>query len=232
LNIKQFKYGADNLGYLLYGETSAMAIDGGATDDILDFIQNRNLVLKFVTNTHSHMDHTMGNQALLSHLNAEFLDFNSLLAQKNIELDGEQIRVFHTPGHTADSVCFHFDNILISGDTLFNGKVGRCFTGDYQRFLKGIKTILELPGETIIYAGHDYVEEYVEFAGNLEPDNEHLEPYLNKYDPDHVCATLADEIKADPFLRFNDAKIIAILEKKGLPASNELERWKSLMSLM
>lgn len=232
MDIKQFKYGADNLGYLVYGDKTAMAIDGGATDDILDFIQNQNLELKFVTNTHSHMDHTSGNQALLSRSNADFLDFKTLLKIKTVEIEGEVVRVFHTPGHTEDSVCFHFDNILIAGDTLFNGKVGRCFTGDYQRFLKGIKTILELPGETIIYAGHDYVEEYVEFARNIEPDNAYLDTYLKKYDPDHVCATLADEIKVDPFLRFNDKKIISILEKKGLSAANELERWESLMSLM
>jgi hydroxyacylglutathione hydrolase len=232
MNIKQFKYGADNLGYLVYGDKTAMAIDGGATDDILDFIQSQNLELRYVTNTHSHMDHTLGNQSLTSRSNADFLDFNSLLARKNIELDGERIRVFHTPGHTEDSVCFHFDNILVAGDTLFNGKVGRCFTGDYQRFLKAIKTILELPGNTTVYAGHDYVEEYMEFTRNLEPDNGHLDSYLKKYDPDHVCATLADEIKVDPFLRFNDQKVIAILEKKGLPVETEPERWESLMSLM
>ena len=232
MEIKQFKYGADNLGYLVYGEKSAIAIDGGAANKILAYVQNQNLELKYVTNTHSHMDHTMGDQTLISRSKAKYLDFQTLLKLKDIEIDEDPIHVFHTPGHTADSVCFHFDNILIAGDTLFNGKVGRCFTGDYQRFLTAVKTILELPGETIVYAGHDYVEEYIEFAKKLEPDNEHLDPYLKRYDPDHVFATLADERKVDPFLRFNDEKIISILGEKGLPANTELERWESLMSLM
>lgn len=104
MNIKQFRYNADNLGYLVYGDTSA------------------------------------------------------------IDIDGENIQVFHTPGHTSDSVCFYYDHVLISGDTLFNGKVGRCFTGDYNEFLQSIKTLLALHCETVVYAGHDYVEEYMAFA--------------------------------------------------------------------
>lgn len=232
MNVQQFRYSVDNLGYLVYGEKSAMAVDGGAADKILSFVGRKHLELTYITNTHSHMDHTTGNQALLNGSDAEFLDFATLLQNGRIEIDGEPINILHTPGHTSDSVCFHFDNILISGDTVFNGKVGRCFTGDYHNFLKAIKKILELPEETILYAGHDYVEEYVEFAKSLEPDNAYLDSYLKQYKPDHVCATLAAEIKVDPFLRFNDDKIISMLKQKGLPAETEAERWESLMSLM
>ncbi|MFW6283784.1 MAG: MBL fold metallo-hydrolase [Desulfosalsimonas sp.] len=232
MQIKQFRYGADNLGYLVYGDKTAMAVDGGAAEQILRFVRDRNLALRYVTNTHSHMDHTTGNRHLLSGSDARFIDFNTLIGQTEIQMEGQSIRVLHTPGHTADSVCFYFDSILISGDTLFNGKVGRCFTGDHQRFLASIKTLVQLPGDTAVYAGHDYVEEYVAFARNLEPDNEHLDPYLAKYDPDHVCATLDEERHVDPFLRFNDDKIIAILKARGLPAETEEQRWESLMSLM
>ncbi|MFO7860140.1 MAG: hydroxyacylglutathione hydrolase C-terminal domain-containing protein [Desulfosalsimonas sp.] len=135
-------------------------------------------------------------------------------------------------GYLVYSVCFYFDRILIAGDTLFNGKVGRCFTGNHQRFLTSIKTLLQLPGDTVVYAGHDYVEEYVAFARSLEPDNKYLDAYLAKYDPDHVCATLDEERRVDPFLRFNDEKITGILKARGLPAETEEQRWESLMSLM
>ena len=232
MQIKQFRYGADNLGYLVYGDKTAMAVDGGAAEQILRFVQDRNLELRYVTNTHSHMDHTTGNRQLLSGSNAAFLDFDTLIGQKEIRMENQFIRVFHTPGHTEDSVCFYFDRILISGDTLFNGKVGRCFTGDHQRFLQSIKTLLQLPGDTAVYAGHDYVEEYVAFTRSLEPDNAHLDAYLAKYDPDHVWAALDEEKRVDPFLRFNDEKIIAILKARGLPAETEAQRWESLMSLM
>jgi len=161
MNIKQFRYNADNLGYLVYGDTSAMAIDGGAVEEILSFASSNHLSLQYVTNTHSHPDHTTGNQLLLSHSQAKFLSINTLLKKGAIDIDGENIQIFHTPGHTSDSVCFYYDHVLISGDTLFNGKVGRCFTGDYNGFLQSIKTILALPREAVVYAGHDYVEEYI-----------------------------------------------------------------------
>jgi hydroxyacylglutathione hydrolase len=232
LNIQQFRYSSDNLGYLVYGAKSTIAIDGGAVDDILSFIRSRHLDLKYVANTHSHMDHTIGNHTLLARTKAVFFDFDTLLKKGNLDLDGESIRVFHTPGHTQDCLCFYFDSILISGDTLFNGKVGRCFIGDVDAFFQSIQKIIRLPGETNVYAGHDYVEEYMEFAKRLEPDNLNIDPYLKNYDPNHVTARLADEVKVDPFLRFNDEKIITILKDKGLPFKTELDRWRSLMSLM
>ena len=44
LNVEQFRYGADNLAYLIYGTTQAMAIDGGAWQEILSFLESNNLI--------------------------------------------------------------------------------------------------------------------------------------------------------------------------------------------
>lgn len=232
MEVRQFRYSEDNLGYLVYGNKTALAVDGGAVEEMMHFINDKGLQLAYITNTHCHMDHTVGNDGLLSRTGAEYLDFRTLLKWGKIDLDDGSLIIFHTPGHTRDSVCFYGDPYLLSGDTLFNGKVGRCFTGDEAGFLNSIKTLLALPDRTIVYAGHDYVEEYMEFARRLEPDNPHINAYLEDYDPEHVCATLGDEKKVDPFLRFNDPKIIDIFNKKGLAAETEAERWQSLMSLM
>jgi len=232
MQIQQFRYGADNLGYLVYGETSAVAIDGGAAEAILSFLEEHHLTLAYVTNTHSHMDHLVGNQKLLDQTDAWYLDYDALMASREIKVDGESLRLMHTPGHTRDSVCFYFDNVLISGDTLFNGKVGRCFTGDVDGFFQSIQKILAFPDDTRVYAGHDYVAEYMGFARALEPDNPHIDAYLAKYDPAHVCAALGEEKQVDPFLRFNDEKIITILQQKGLSTETEQERWRSLIALM
>ena len=232
MKVKQFPYPVDNnLGYLVYGEKTAMAIDGGAAKEILAFVEASGLKLEFVTNTHSHMDHLVGNEALLEGSDAVFLSNEDLLKNRSVKLE-EEIRVHHTPGHTGDSVTFCFGNFLITGDTLFNGKVGRCFSGDLKGFFNSVKLLMTFPKETIIYAGHDYVEEYMAFAKQLEPDNTHADRFLKKYDSTHVYATLEEEFKINPFLRFNDRKIISILEKKGLPVGTEYERWESLMSLM
>lgn len=233
MHIKQFRYSADNLGYLVYSELSAIAIDGGgASEDIIPFIEEQGLQLTCIANTHSHPDHTVGNDVLLDRTSAAYIDFNTLIKNKKIEIDRNEIQVFHTPGHSLDSIVFYFDNILVSGDTLFNGKIGRCFTGDMKSFYEAIKMLMALPKDTVIYAGHDYVKEYMDVAKNLEPDNEHIDAYLKNYDPAHVRSTLEEEFKVNPCLRFNDPKIISILEAKGMPTGSEFERFKSIREIV
>ena len=159
MNFKQFSYSTDNLGYLVYGKQLAGAIDGGATDAILDFITDKGLGLKWVTNTHAHADHTEGNKALLAASGAEYLDGAALGRARIIELEDVKIDVYPTPGHTKDSVTFGLGNTLITGDTLFNGTIGNCFSGDLKGFFHSIQMLMAFPAETVIYAGHDYVQE-------------------------------------------------------------------------
>ena len=231
MNIKQFRYSSDNLGYLLYAEKSAIAIDGGAVDQIISFAENNGLKIEFVTNTHSHPDHTMGLKSLLGRSGALYLDHNSLPEKGFIELAGEKIGVYHTPGHTKDSVTFHADNFLVTGDTLFNGTVGNCFSGDLSAFYNSIKKLISFPKETVIYAGHDYVEYSMSFARIVEPGNGDIDSFLKKYNPEHVFSRLEDELKVNPYLRFNDPAMISLLKEKGLPVLTEFERWESLMGM-
>lgn len=72
------------------------------------------------------------------------------------------LEVLHTPGHTPGSVCFRCQHdgrdVLLAGDTLFAGSIGRTdlWGGDYQTILRSIKTrLLTLPGDTLVITGHD-----------------------------------------------------------------------------
>jgi hydroxyacylglutathione hydrolase len=67
--------------------------------------KDMDLELIFVTNTHSHFDHTAGNRPLLDRSGASFLDHRSLIGKGAIELDGERISIHHTPGHTENEIC-------------------------------------------------------------------------------------------------------------------------------
>ncbi len=231
LAVAQFRYSADNLAYLVYGPQSAMAVDGGAVEDIVSFLETNRLNLCYVVNTHHHYDHMPGNDYLLQRYRAQHISCRDLAHQERIILDEEPILIYPTPGHTEDSLCFHVGNVLITGDTLFNGTIGNCFSGRSDLFYQSIKKLMALPPETIIYAGHDYVKDSIYFARHLEPDNPHLNRFLQDYDSEHVFSTLADEFRINPYLRFNDAKITAILKNNGLPHATEWERWQSLMSL-
>lgn len=231
LKVNQFRYSSDNLGYLIHSDRDAIAVDGGAGDDILDFLQKNKLKLKYVINTHSHGDHTVGNRQLLKNTDARFLDHQTLI-NKELELDNKSINVLKTPGHTADSIIFKIGDVLLTGDTLFIGKVGRCFSGDLKGFLDSIKIIMKLPDYIIIYPGHDYVLEYMEFVRKFERDSQYIEKAIASYNPELVRSTLGFEKKLNPFLRINDEKIISLLKKRELPAETEYDRWKSMISLM
>lgn len=230
LHLEQFRCG-DNLAYLLYGDKEAVAIDGVAWEEILRFLEKHGLSLTYVTNTHGHFDHTAGNEHLLRHSRALYLDHGELPDGGTIEIEGESINIYRTPGHTADSLCFHAGCILLTGDTLFNGTVGNCFSGDLHAFFRSIKRLMALPGDTLVYAGHDYVRDSMAQAKQLEPGNRGIERFRQTYDPGHVYSTLAEELQINPYLRFNEPVIIALLRENELPCATEEERWLSLMSL-
>lgn len=231
MKIEQFLYGGDNLGYLLHGKTHALAIDGGAVDDILKYVREHGLSLTRVTNTHGHADHTTGTDRLAALAGAEHLDHNTFADGETLDLDGETITVRRTPGHTMDAVCFAAGDFLVTGDTLFNGTVGNCFSGDLAAFYRSIRLLMDYPGHTRIYAGHDYVMDSLIFARHLTPDNPALDAYAERYDPDHVVSTLDAEMAVNPYLRFNAPDIVALLASRGLPTETELQRWEGIMSI-
>jgi hydroxyacylglutathione hydrolase len=230
LHIEQFRYG-DNLAYLLYGKKEAMAIDAGAWQEILAFLDQYSLTLKYVTNTHRHSDHTPGDDHLLRKTGAEFLDCTKFADQQRIPVDGEPVTVYRTPGHSRDSVCFLAGQNLITGDTLFNGTVGNNFSGDSRGFFESIKRLMALPDDTRIFAGHDYVRDSLAFARHLEPHNQDIDRFRQTCDPHFLYSTLAEEKKINPYLRFNEEPIIQLLRKHHLPHGTEWERWQSLMAI-
>ena len=76
-----------------------------------------------------------------------------------IALGGIRFKVLETPGHTAGGVCYYCEseNLLISGDTLFCGSIGRTdFPGGSIEVLKNsLEKLKKLPDETAVYPGHN-----------------------------------------------------------------------------
>lgn len=229
--IRQFKYSTDNLGYLVYSTSEGIAIDAGGVEDTLTFADQNNIDIKYVTNTHSHYDHIPGNKALLEKTDAQFIDCRQIKSDQAISLDKEILEVFYTPGHTDDSVTLKAADFLVTGDTLFNGTVGNCFSGDLKAFFQSLKRLISMPGNTRIYGGHDYVVESMEIAKNIEKDNPYIEEYIQKYNPGLIVSTLDDELKVNPYIRFNSQSMINNLQKKNMPANTEFERFKSIMEI-
>ena len=84
-----------------------------------------------------------------------------VLLQENdrIQIGETHLTVLHTPGHTPGGICLHTDGHIFTGDTLFVGAVGRTDFpgGSSKQLLASIKNkIYTLPGDTVVWPGHDY----------------------------------------------------------------------------
>lgn len=166
----QIRSGGDrNFSYVIADESSreAAIIDPGSPPEgELRFLERERLILRSIINTHDHIDHTGGNTALVRKTGALVAMHESARSPHDIELsDGMSlmigaiaVRIIHTPGHTPDSICILAGEELITGDTLFVGKVGGTgFGTDARNEYESLhKKLMTLPPETRVWPGHDY----------------------------------------------------------------------------
>ena len=102
-------------------------------DEIEQVIKRNDLKIKYIVNTHHHFDHTLGNQAMAESTGAPIIQHEESELDNDIKVkDGDvikfgnsELRVYHTPGHSKDSICLVGDGKIFSGDTLFVGNCGR-----------------------------------------------------------------------------------------------------------
>ena len=84
-----------------------------------------------------------------------------VLLQDNdvIQIGEVRLKVIHTPGHTAGGICLSSEGHVFTGDTLFVGAVGRTDLpgGSMKQLITSIhEKIFTLPGDTVVWPGHDY----------------------------------------------------------------------------
>ncbi len=127
---------------------------GDEAREILAMAREMGVRVKFIANSHGHIDHVLGVGAVREATGARFLLHpgdaylvrttsesarrwmgaeienppppDGLLADGDeIDVDGLKLHVIHTPGHTPGSVSFYVNGVLFAGDTLFAGSIGR-----------------------------------------------------------------------------------------------------------
>ena len=159
-------------GYLLADAVSkeALALDPhlDLVHDMAERVKAEGWTLRYVADTHTHADHPSGagelaarfNSVRMAHDKAGHAGVTAPLKDGDrIRLGGQAIAVRHAPGHTPDHLVLVADGALFSGDTLFIGGVARTdfLGGDARQLFDTLHALLAaLPGETVLFPGHDY----------------------------------------------------------------------------
>jgi hydroxyacylglutathione hydrolase len=160
---------------------------GGEPEAIIKFCSELNVTIKKIVLTHGHFDHILAAHTIRSHSHAEiYLNEGDRWLYENIDQQGTlygfqfekigtydqnlehqqihncgdlHIETLHTPGHSPGSVCFHIEseNLLLAGDTLFAGGVGRSdiWKGSHADLISNVKKhLLVLDEKTVVVPGH------------------------------------------------------------------------------
>ncbi len=156
-------------------------------ESYIKLLQELDLKLVKVIDTHIHADHVTGASKLKQVTNCSTLmgehtpaDAVEIKVKDDeiIKIDQIEIKAMYTPGHTSDSYSFLMDNYLFSGDTLLINGTGRT---DFQNgsskdaYNSIFNRLLKLPEDTILYPGHDYNGKESSTIGNEKKFNPRLQ---------------------------------------------------------
>ncbi len=177
--------GDRNYGYLVGCEdTKKAAVIDPSPDPSHCFSRVRSLDLEviYVINTHTHFDHTGGNDFFRGK-GAKLVTHNSALIGDLQVSDGDTLTVgnislsfIYTPGHTGESMCVLAGKELMTGDTLFVGKVGGTHSIESaQTEFDSLKKLMKLSPDIRVWPGHNY---------GMKPSS-----------------TIGEELKSNPFIR-------------------------------
>ena len=137
-------------------------------DEYIKILDDLNLKLVKVIDTHIHADHITGMSKLEEKTNCQTvmgdktpIDIVSMKVKdgEEINIDGIKLKALHTPGHTIESFSFAMEGRIFTGDTLLIGGTGRTDFQNgspYDAFKSLFNVILKLPGQTKVFPAHDY----------------------------------------------------------------------------
>jgi hydroxyacylglutathione hydrolase len=246
--IRAFK---DNYIWTLRRGGIAAVVDPGDADPVLAYLRAEKLRLVAILNTHHHADHVGGNAELLAHypvpVYGPYDERIPTVSRRVREGDrftlpefGVEFEVFEIPAHTRTHIAFYGGGMLYCGDTLFACGCGRLFEGTPAQMHASLAKLARLPADTRVYCGHEYTMANIKFAKAVEASNTELAKWeqaagaLRANDEPTLPSTLAQEVRANPFMRCAEPAVIAAASKHaGKPLADPvsvlgaLREWKN-----
>jgi sulfur dioxygenase len=153
----------------------------------IKLLEELNLKLVKVIDTHIHADHISGMAELRDKTNcvtvmgdATPADVVSMTVADNedIKVDGITLKALHTPGHTSESFSYLMNDRIFSGDTLLirgSGRTDFQNGSPYDAYESIFGRLLKLPEHTLLYPGHDYKGDTVSTIGEEKRFNPRLQ---------------------------------------------------------
>ncbi len=239
-DIRLFRCLTDNFGYLVHDpDTKATAsIDAPEAGPIIQALEHEGWTLTDILVTHHHGDHVGGIAELKQRTGCRVVaphDKTAKIPMVDLRVKQGDIvkvgtllaRVLETPGHTLDHISYVFDDdkALFAADTLFSIGCGRVFEGSYPMMWDSLLKLRALPDDFRLYCGHEYTAANVKFALGIEPDNEALKARADQVarlradNKPTIPTLLAEEKRANVFLRADEPAVAAALRLKGASAS-------------
>ena len=157
------------------------------TDQYIKLLNELDLRLVKVIDTHIHADHISGIAELRDktkcitimgeHAPGDVVSMN-VKDNESVSIEKINLKALYTPGHTDDSYSFLMNDRVFTGDTLLIKGTGRTDfqNGDpYDAYNSIFERLLKLPEETLIYPAHDYKGESVSTIGEEKKFNPRLQ---------------------------------------------------------
>ena len=232
MKIEIIKCLQDNYSYLIIDDTSqsACVIDPSEAKPIINYIENTNLDLRYILNTHHHYDHVGGNIELKKKYNSTIIGFKGdsdripgidFFVENNEfwKKDNFEAKIYHIPGHTTGHIAYHFfkEKKIFTGDTLFSLGCGRIFEGTYEQMFNSLKKIKTVHKDTEVYCGHEYTLQNSNFCAKYDSNNFQLKNKITKIKEKlesglpTVPTILNEEIQCNLFLKATDVQTFSKL---------------------
>ena len=153
-----------------------------------------------------------------------------------LSIGSKKFEIYDVDGHTVGHIAYSLldDKALFTGDSLMVMGCGRLFEGTPKDMWESLKKLKQLPGDTMIYSGHEYTKSNIEFALTVDPQNEKLKARrieelarLEKGTPT-VPSSLREEMETNPFLRESEPSIVNNLNMVDLDSNSRFAKIRAL----